>query len=130
VLYAGTMDSGRWRDRRPATTKAIAAMAGICSLPDLLPLLLVSSRAALWIVVFVAMAAYGIEATLLDPAEDAFFPSDVLDRIRQKSTAGGSPSKDRKAGRTAPGLEPSFSGGGRSGGPDGRNARDHVLSGA
>jgi MFS family permease len=44
----------------------------VLSAITILPLLIVGSRSEIWIV-FVVMAVYGIEATLMDPAEDALF---------------------------------------------------------
>jgi MFS family permease len=68
-------------DRLPR--KRLLLWLNLLSAATLLPLLLVSSRAALRIV-FVAMAAYGIEATLLDPAEDALFAQMFSTEFRQK----------------------------------------------
>lgn len=84
-IYAGTMGApvaGVIADRLPR--KRLLLWLNLLSAATLLPLLLVSSRAALWIVVFVAMAAYGIEATLLDPAEDALFAQMFSTEFRQK----------------------------------------------
>jgi hypothetical protein len=49
----------------------------------MLPLLLVSSRADVWIV-FVVMTVYGIEATLMDPVEDALFAQMFTVAFRRK----------------------------------------------
>lgn len=83
-IYAGTMGApvaGVIADRLPR--KRLLLWLNLLSAATLLPLLLVSSRAALWIV-FVAMAAYGIEATLLDPVEDALFAQMFSTEFRQK----------------------------------------------
>ena len=83
-IYAGTMGApvaGVIADRLPR--KRLLLWLNLLSAATLLPLLLVSSKATLWIV-FVAMAAYGIEATLVDPAEDALFAQMFSTEFRQK----------------------------------------------
>ncbi len=49
----------------------------------LVPLMLVTSRAQVWIV-FAVMAAYGIGATLMDPAEDALFAQMFTAEFRRR----------------------------------------------
>ena len=51
----------------------------------MLPLLAVRSSADVWII-FAAMAVYGIEATLIDPAEDALFAEMFTREFRRRIT--------------------------------------------
>jgi MFS family permease len=83
-IYAGTMGApvaGVIADRLPR--KRLLLSLNLLSAATLLPLLVVSSRATLWIV-FVAMAAYGIEGALVDPAEDALFAQMFSPEFRRK----------------------------------------------
>jgi MFS family permease len=83
-IYAGTMGApfaGLIADRLPR--KRLLLWLNLLSAATMLPLLLVSSRAEVWIV-FVVMAAYGIEATLMDPVEDALFAQMFTVEFRRK----------------------------------------------
>ena len=62
----------------------VAPLAGLIAdrLPRR-PLLLVRSRAEVW-VVFAVMAAYGVEATVMDPAEDALFAQMFTTEFRRR----------------------------------------------
>jgi len=83
-IYAGTMGApiaGLIADRFPRRRSLLAL--NLLSAATMLPLLLVSSRSLSWIV-FVVMAFYGIEATLMDPAEDALFAQMFSTEFRQR----------------------------------------------
>jgi MFS family permease len=83
-IYAGTMGApiaGLIADRFPRRRLLLAL--NLVSAATLLPLLLVSSRSLSWIV-FAVMAFYGIEATLMDPAEDALFAQMFSTEFRQR----------------------------------------------
>lgn len=83
-IYAGTMGApvaGVIADRQPR--KRLLLLLNLVSAATLLPLVLVSSRATAWIV-FVVMAAYGVEGTLIDPAEDALFAQMFSTEIRRR----------------------------------------------
>lgn len=83
-IYAGTMGApiaGLAADRLPR--RRLLLWLNVLSAVTILPLVLVSSQADVWIV-FAAMAAYGIEATLMDPAEDALFAQMFTTEFRQK----------------------------------------------
>jgi MFS family permease len=72
-IYAGTMGApiaGLIADHLPR--RRLLFWLNLLSAATIVPLLLVTSRHRVWIV-FVSMAVSGIEATLLDPAEDALF---------------------------------------------------------
>ena len=83
-VYAGTMGApvaGLIADRLPR--KRLLLWLNLLSAATMLALLLVSSRAEVWIV-FVVMALYGIEATLMDPVEDALFAQMFTTGFRRK----------------------------------------------
>jgi MFS family permease len=83
-IYAGTMGApvaGLIADRFPRRRLLLAL--NVVSAVTILPLVLVSSRSMVWIV-FVVMALYGIETTLVDPAEDALFAQMFTPDFRQK----------------------------------------------
>jgi MFS family permease len=83
-VYAGTMGApvaGVIADRLPR--KRLLLWLNLLSAATLLPLVFVSSRAWVW-VVFVVMAVYGIEATLIGPAEDALFAQMFSMEFRRK----------------------------------------------
>jgi MFS family permease len=63
--------------------KRLLLCLNLLSAATIVPLVLVSSRAEVWIV-FAAMAVYGIEATLMDPAEDALFAQMFTTEFRRK----------------------------------------------
>jgi hypothetical protein len=83
-IYAGTMGApiaGLLADGFPR--RRLLLVLNLLSAATLLPLLLVSSSSLSWIV-FVVMALYGIEATLMDPAEDALFAQMFSTEFRQR----------------------------------------------
>ena len=83
-VYAGTMGApvaGLIADR--LRRKRLLLWLNLLSAATMLALLLVSSRAEVWIV-FVVMALYGIEATLMDPVEDALFAQMFTTGFRRK----------------------------------------------
>jgi hypothetical protein len=83
-VYAPTMlapAAGLIADRLPR--KPLLLWSNIISAVTILPLLAVRSPADAWII-FVAMGAYGIEATLIDPAEDALFAEMFTAAFRQR----------------------------------------------
>ena len=83
-VYAGTMGApvaGLIADRLPR--KRLLLWLNLLSAATMLALLLVSSRAEVWIV-FVVMALYGIEATLMDPVEDALLAQMFTTGFRRK----------------------------------------------
>ncbi len=83
-IYAGTMGAplaGLIADRLPR--RRLLLWLNLLSAATMLPLLLVSSQAEVWIL-FVVMAAYGIEATLIDPVEDALFAQMFTVRFRRR----------------------------------------------
>jgi hypothetical protein len=72
-IYAGTMGApvaGLVADR--FSRRRLLLCLNVVSALTLLPLILVDSRSRAWLL-FVVMAVYGIEATLIGPAEDALF---------------------------------------------------------
>jgi MFS family permease len=83
-IYAGTMGApiaGLIADRLPRRHLLLAL--NFVSAATILPLVLVSSRSMVWIV-FVVMALYGIETTLMDPAEDALFAQMFTAEFRRR----------------------------------------------
>lgn len=83
-IYAGTMGApiaGLIADRVPRRHLLLAL--NLVSAATILPLVLVSSRSLVWIV-FVVMALYGIETTLMDPAEDALFAQMFTAEFRRR----------------------------------------------
>jgi MFS family permease len=85
-IYASTMGAplaGLVADRFPR--KRLLFWLNLLSAATIVPLLLVSSRAEVWIL-FVVMAAYGIEATMMDPAEDALFAQMFTREFRRRIT--------------------------------------------
>ena len=83
-IYAGTMGApiaGVTADRQPR--KRLLLWLNLLSAATVLPLVLVSSPATVWIV-FVVMTAYGIEATLIAPAEDALFAQMFSTEFRRR----------------------------------------------
>jgi MFS family permease len=83
-IYAGTMAAplaglvADWVRR-----KRWLFWLNVLSAATVAVLLLISSRADVWIL-FVVMSAYGIEATLMDPAEDALFAQMFTLEFRRK----------------------------------------------
>ncbi len=72
-VYAGTMGApfaGLIADR--FSRRRLLFWLNLLSASTVLPLLLVSDRARVWLV-FAVMAVYGLQATAMDPAEDALF---------------------------------------------------------
>lgn len=83
-IYAGTMGApiaGLIADRFPR--RRLLLVLNLVSAVTMLPLLGVGSRSTIWIL-FVVMAVYGIEATLMDPAEDALFAQMFSTEFRQR----------------------------------------------
>lgn len=83
-IYAGTLGApiaGLIADRFPR--RRLLLLLNVLSAVTVGILILVSSRAQVW-VVFVAMAMYGIEATLMDPAEDALFAQMFTTEFRRR----------------------------------------------
>lgn len=83
-IYAGTMGApiaGLIADRLPR--KRLLLWLNLLSAATILPLVLVSSQADLWML-FAAMGVYGIEATLMDPAEDALFAQMFATEFRRR----------------------------------------------
>jgi MFS family permease len=89
-IYAATMGApiaGLIADRVPRVR--LLLWLNVLSAITILPLLIVGSRSETWIV-FVVMAVYGIEATLIDPAEDALFAQMFSIEFRTRLNGGGS----------------------------------------
>ena len=85
-IYAGTMGApvaGVIADRLPR--KRLLFWLNLLSAGTVILLVLVSSRETVWIV-FVVMAAYGVEATLIGPAEDALFAEMFSTEFRRRIT--------------------------------------------
>lgn len=85
-IYAGTMGApiaGLIADRFPR--RRLLLWLNVVAALTLLPLLAVSSRSGVWLV-FVVMAAYGVEATLTGPAEDALFAQMFSVAFRRRIT--------------------------------------------
>ncbi|MGH2872653.1 MAG: MFS transporter, partial [Solirubrobacteraceae bacterium] len=83
-VYAPTLIApvaGVVADRLPRRTWLL--WINLVSAATILPLLAVRSRAETWII-FAAMAVYGIEATLIDPAEDALFAEMFTREFRRR----------------------------------------------
>lgn len=83
-VYAGTMGApiaGLIADRLPR--KRLLLGLNLLSAATIVPLVLVTSRPDVWIV-FAVMAVYGIEATLMDPAEDALFAQMFTTEFRRR----------------------------------------------
>lgn len=82
--YAGTMGAplaGLVADRLPRARMLL--WMNLLAAATMLPLVLVSSRADAWLL-FAVMGLYGIEATLMDPAEDALFAQMFTTAFRQR----------------------------------------------
>ena len=83
-VYAATMAApiaGLIADRVPR--KRLLLGLNLISAATILPLVVVRSSSDVWIV-FVVMAVYGIEATLIDPAEDALFAQMFTPEFRRR----------------------------------------------
>jgi Na+/melibiose symporter-like transporter len=83
-VYAATMAApvaGLVADRLPR--RGLLLCLNVVAAITIAALLFVRSRADVWIV-FVVMAAYGAEATLMDPAEDALFAQMFQSEFRQR----------------------------------------------
>ena len=83
-IYAGTMGAplaGLVADRVPR--KRLLLWLNLLSAVTIAALLLISSAADVWIM-FAVMSAYGIEATLMDPAEDALFAQMFSTEFRRR----------------------------------------------
>lgn len=83
-IYAGTMGApvaGLIADRFPR--RRLLLSLNLVSAATILPLVLVDSRSHVWLL-FVVMALYGIEATVMDPAEDALFAQMFSPEFRQR----------------------------------------------
>lgn len=83
-LYAGTMAApiaGLIADR--VSSKRLLLRLNLLAAATIVPLILVTSHPDVWIV-FVVMAAYGIEATLMDPAEDVLFAQMFTPEFRRR----------------------------------------------
>lgn len=83
-VYAGTMAApaaGLIADRLPR--RRLLLGLNLVAAATVSALMLVRSSADAWIV-FVVMGAYGIEATLMDPAEDALFAQMFTRAFRQR----------------------------------------------
>ncbi|MGH2910535.1 MAG: MFS transporter [Solirubrobacteraceae bacterium] len=82
--YAGTVVAplaGLVADRLPR--RRLLLRLNLLAAATVLPLLLVRSGADTWLL-FAVMAAYGVEATLMDPAEDALFAQMFSDAFRRR----------------------------------------------
>jgi MFS family permease len=83
-MYAGTMGApvaGLVADRVPR--RRLLFWLNLLSAATIAPLLVISSPSDVWIM-FAVMCAYGIEATLMDPAEDALFAQMFTAGFRQR----------------------------------------------
>lgn len=83
-IYAGTMGAplaGLAADRVPR--KRLLLWLNVLSATTIAALVLISSRSDVWIM-FAVMSAYGIETTLMDPAEDALFAQMFTPEFRRK----------------------------------------------
>ncbi|HEX3617211.1 MAG TPA: MFS transporter [Solirubrobacteraceae bacterium] len=83
-IYAGTMGApvaGLVADRFPRRRLLLAL--NLVSAATILPLALVKSRSGTWLL-FVLMTLYGIEATLMDPTEDALFAQMFSPELRRR----------------------------------------------
>ncbi len=84
--YAATMTApvaGVVADRMPR--RQLLLVLNLISAATILPLVLVRSRSETWIV-FAVMVVYGLEATLMDPAEDALFAQMFTTEFRRGIT--------------------------------------------
>ncbi|HTU31538.1 MAG TPA: MFS transporter [Solirubrobacteraceae bacterium] len=83
-IYAATLVAplaGLIADRLPR--RPLLLCLNLVAAATVAPLLLVRSRAEVW-VVFAVMAAYGVEATVMDPAEDALFAQMFTTEFRRR----------------------------------------------
>jgi MFS family permease len=84
-VYAATIGApmaGLIADRTPR--RRLLMWLNLLSAAAILPLLLVRSSSDVWIV-FTVMSVYGLEATLMDPAEDALFAQMFSAQFRRKT---------------------------------------------
>jgi MFS family permease len=84
-VYAGTMGAsvaGLIADR--VSRRRLLLWANLLAAATIAPLLFGASRSQVWLV-FAVMGMYGIEATLMDPAEDALFAQMFTAEFRQKA---------------------------------------------
>jgi MFS family permease len=83
-VYAGTIGgpiAGLIADR--LARRRLLLFLNLLSAATILPLVLVDSRSRVWIL-FAVMAIYGIEATLIGPAEDALFAEMFTPEFRRR----------------------------------------------
>jgi MFS family permease len=83
-VYAGTMGgpiAGLIADR--FARRRLLLLLNLVSAATILPLVFVGSRSRVWIL-FAVMAVYGIEATLIGPAEDALFAEMFTPEFRRR----------------------------------------------